>query len=136
MIAASARASTALMTGLLSALDAGGPATVTLYATPRPAAGAAPTGATVATLTLATPAGTVNATTGQLEVAQSTAGQVLVSDTPTWARVRDNGGAWLFDCDVRLNGQTDTGQELLIDATTLFIGGFVRIASGTFSALP
>ena len=133
MIDASPRAGEAMMQGLLNRIDGGtGPGRAEMYAGTRPAAGDAPAGALVASVPFAAPAGTVSATTGLLTIAVSGEGQIVSALKPTWARVVDGSGAWLFDADVRDVDDADTGQEFVIQVSEIYLGGFLRIFSGLF----
>ena len=133
MIAASGALSSAMMMGLVNLL--GSTAAATLYPGTRPAAGNGSPSAALCVIPLANPAGLVDMA-GDLVLAPSGDGQLLSSATPTWARLHGTGGAWVLDCDVRLTGDADAGQEVVIDAPALYAGAFVRLASGTFSARP
>lgn len=123
---------------LINRLGVGGAGYVKLYPAPRAAnLATAPASAAVCTMALATPCGTVNPSTGAFEfVATDNAGVngQITSATPfTWARAFDGAGNGVQDFDARLSSATDAGQELVIAAKAVFVGAFLRIASGGFS---
>lgn len=126
MIAVSTPLATAMLAALVQTLGA---AMVELHNTTRPTAGAMPAGSAIATITLANPVGEVGG--GVLTLTPSDEGQLLLAGSPLWARVYGTGGAWMFDCDARLSGDPDTGQELVVEAPALYPGAFVRITGGT-----
>lgn len=138
MNAADVPLSVALMTGFLALLDnAAGNATCEIYKGVRPASGATPgAGDLLATVQLAKPVGVVVTTgvnAGLLLLSASSDGQMIISGSPTWARLRAANGTYVRDAGARLAADVDTGQELVIAATSLLAGGFVRIASGQYS---
>lgn len=135
MIAASTALSGNMMEALRVTLDTGGAGSVHLYAGTRPDPGDAAPGALVASCALADPCGTVD-NAGALLLATSADGQIQTGSAPTWARLLNGSGAWVLDCDARLSGDADTGQELVIAATVVYPGAFLRIASGSFTARP
>lgn len=118
----------AALAATLAALDAGTTgATIDLYASVRPANGAAPGGSALATFTLAQPAGTITA--GVLTLTLPDDALILTTGIAAWARFTADGHI-LQDCDV-----TDTlGTGTVRLATTqLYAGGSVHMASGTLS---
>lgn len=132
MIAASPALSAVMMTALAAALDAGTPnSTVHLFGNVRPAAGAAAGVSPVAIVPLNKPCGTVNTGTGLLELALSQDGQIAAADMPTWARFYDNAGVWMFDCDARSSSASNLGQEVVVQIPVVYVGAYLRIASGT-----
>jgi hypothetical protein len=131
MIAPSAALSAAFMAALNQALGAG--AKAVLYASARPAPGAAPGGSPVGQVLFADVAGTV--TGGALVLAPGPVAVALASAAPVWARVLSGSGAWLFDCDARMGGAADAGQELVIGSGSVLQAGVsIQILSGSFSA--
>lgn len=130
MIAVSPAASAAMMQALGTLLDG---ASVSLYAGTRPAPGGTVT-TLVATCALPAPCGSVGS--GDLVLLASAQGQIVSASAPTWARLFTAGGAWVLDCDVRLVGDANAGQELVIDAPALYPGAFLVIGSGAFTARP
>lgn len=128
MIAASPTLAEAMLSAVATAMAGG---SVMLFASTRPAAGDSPATAALTTLVLPTPAGVVG--TGALTLASSEEGQLLAAGSPVWARVYSSAGAWLFDCDARLTGDADTGQEIVLTAPAVYPGAFVRITGGTLS---
>lgn len=133
MIVAGTSLASAMMMALRTTL--GGEATITLYPGVRPAPGVAAGVAPIAVCALANPAGEVDMA-GDFLLAPSEDAQLTSSSVPTWARFHGTGGAWVMDCDARLNTEADAGQEIVIAAPALYAGAFVRIASGAFSARP
>lgn len=126
-----------MLVGLRTMIDVDGTAGyVQLYAGSRPATGAAPTGSTlVASCPLAYPCGTIDGA-GALALAIGGVGLVLVGSTPTWARIRSAGGAFVADCNCRLIGATPSAdpEEIVIDAPGLVPGANITVAGGTISA--
>lgn len=120
-----------MLQGLVSAIDVAGAGLVRLYAGARPAGGQPPAGALVAQVVLAQPAGTV--TNGALTLGVGGQTVVLVAGPPTWARVCTGAGDYLFDVDVRLQSAPDLGQELVVQANSLYTGALLSIVSGTLS---
>jgi hypothetical protein len=131
MIASSPALSAAFMAALLQALGTGGKAI--LYAGARPApGGTAP--AALGQVLFADIPGEIDA--GALVLAPGPVAVALGNGAPTWARVLSGSGAWLFDCDARMGGATDTGQELVIGSgTALQAGVSIQILSGQFTAV-
>jgi hypothetical protein len=110
------------------AIDAGsGPGTVDIYTAPRPATGAAPTGATLlATLTFSDPSAP-NASAGQ--ASYNTINPDASADatgTATWARIKDSTGAHVFDCAVT---QTGGGGEMQFGSVAFQAGQQVSLTS-------
>ncbi len=138
MIKISVAANAAMMQATINTIDAAGAGYVKLYPAPRAAnLSTAPAGASVCKMVLALPCATINGTTGAFEfVATDNAGVngQITSATPfTWARAFDGAGNGVQDFDARLSNAADAGQELVIAATAVFVGAFLRIASGGFS---
>lgn len=128
------------MTGLKTAIDAGGSAGYAeFYDGTRPASGGTPTGALVVTCPLAYPCGTVSGG-GALVLAAGLDGLVLVSSTPTWARIYRSDGVRVADCNCRLSGAAPSPtdpEEIVIDAPSISAGAYVKIAgSGSGFAVP
>ena len=127
------------MGALIALLDAG---TGAGYCRPfggvRPATGGAPSGAPICTITLAEPCGTVDPVTGAMVLTATdnlgANGQILKAVTPTWVRFYQADSTVLMDLDARLVGAPDLGQEVVLSATALNIGAFLRLASGGFTA--
>lgn len=119
---AAARAAAALQ-ATLGLLNAGG-ATVALYATTRPATGAAPGAAALATFVLPQPAGTIVGDLLTLGVVDDAL--ILVSGVALWARASAD-GTHLLDCDV---SDTAGAATIRLSTTQLYAGGLVRLASG------
>ncbi|MGY8903706.1 MAG: hypothetical protein ACKVIH_04065 [Burkholderiales bacterium] len=137
MIEIAAAAGEAMMQGLLERLDShASAATCALYQGTRPPAGQDPASPTdlLATLVLAKPSGSVNSS-GTFTLATSADGQLVRSGAPTWARLRTGNGSFVLDCDARLLADAETGQEIVIAATALLAGAFVRLGSGTFTVM-
>lgn len=133
MIAASPFLSALCMTGVAAALDAGSAdSTCHLFANTRPVTPGATAGASpVAVVPLNKPCGSVNAGTGLLELALSKDGQLADSSMPVWARFYAADGEWLYDCDARSSAAPDLGQEVVVLVPVLYVGAYLRIASGT-----
>ncbi len=132
MIVASPALARAMLTGpgLVAAL--GSAATVAFFGSARPeVAGDAPAGPAQVIVVLAATVGTWDDASARLILAQSAEGQLTSGGAPVWARAYATDGAWMFDCDTRLEGAADTGEELVIAAPALYPGAFVRISGGT-----
>lgn len=134
MISASELVSGDFMTALLARMAAGGAARARLYAGARPASGAAHAQDLVGLVLFADVAGEVVA--GELVIAPGPVSVALSPAAPVWARVTNGDEVFLFDCDCRLSGVADTGQELVLSGTALQAGVALQILSGTLSALP
>lgn len=115
---------------LFTLRDAFSTGTVVLYDGVRPLPGEL-SGAIVAVIPFATPAGSVD--DGKLQITLTSASSILGSNPPTWARLFDSQSNWLADCDARLTSVDDAGQEFVIDALELYTGAEIRLSSGTFS---
>lgn len=128
MIESSIEFKTAANTGRLSFLDQGpNPATLYVFGGTRAASIGTPAGeAPLCIITLATPAGTVDAVTGTLSLAQLEDGLILVGGAATWCRVFNGDGAACFDMDAGLAG---SGAEAILTMTTLYAGGLLRLLS-------
>ncbi len=131
MIVASPALARAMLTGpgLVAAL--GTSATVAIFDSSKPAAGDAPAGPAQAIVVLAATAGTWDDASARLILAQSAEGQLVSGGGPVWARAYATDGAWMFDCDARLDGAADNGEELVVAAPALYPGAFMRISGGT-----
>lgn len=139
MIEVSADLNAAMMQAAINRIDVAGAGFIKLYPAPRAASvAAAPANVSVCTITLALPCGTVNATTGALDFNATdnvgVNGQITSANPFTWVRLFDANGAGVQDFDARLSGAADAGQELVFSASAVFVGGFLRLASGGFSA--
>lgn len=115
----------AAMQGRLAFLDSGtGPARLVIYGSTRPAAGAAvgvqESSSPLAVIDLSKPAGTVSAA-GVLTLIVPREGLILISGTPTWARMLNGAGELAFDADV--------GTEVILSQAQLYAGGTVRLVS-------
>ena len=119
-----------LMGGMLDRMGFGGAARVAVYSSTRP-----DTATLVTTIYLAEPAGTI-LPNGDLSLVPGVQSAVVNASTPKWGRVLNGQGDHLFDCDVRLSGAANTGQEIVLDTPSLAVGALVQIQSGTFSTLP
>ena len=73
---------------------------------------------------------------GELVIAPGPVSVALLPTAPVWARVTNGEEVFLFDCDCRMTGAADTGQELVLSGTALQAGVALQILSGTLSALP
>lgn len=136
MIEVVAAGNAGMMAGLLDRMGFGGAARIRLYTGSRPAASDPPSGSLVSVVYLAEPAGVVQVN-GDLLLTTGVDSTLLMGSAPTWARVFDGNDVQLFDCDARISTAPDTGQEIVVAAPAgMFPGAFLRIQSGTFSALP
>lgn len=116
----------AALSATLTALNSGTTgATIDLYATVRPAVGAAPGGAPLATFTLTLPAGTISS--GVLTLTQPPDAFINTTGIALWARVTANASI-KFDCDVSDTAGVGT---IKLATTQLYAGGSVHLASGT-----
>lgn len=110
--------------GRLPWLDSGpGAASLVIYDTARPATGASAGGSPLAIIALSEPAGTVSAA-GVLTLIVPRDGLILISGTPTWARMLTGNGDIAFDADV--------GTEVILSQAQLYSGGTVRLVSAVF----
>ena len=101
-------------------------ATANVYDGARPALGAVPTGVLLVAIPLAVPVGTVG--NGVLTITPTADALNAATGQASWARILNGDGDLAWDCDV--SDASGTG-ELVLTATTLYIGGFTRIVAGT-----
>jgi hypothetical protein len=107
--------------GRLPFLDSGpAAASLLIYGGERPATGASTSSSPLAVIDLSKPAGTVSAA-GVLTLIVPRDGLILISDTPTWARMLNGAGDVAFDADV--------GVEVILSQTQFFAGGTARLVS-------
>ncbi|MCK9988792.1 MAG: hypothetical protein AzoDbin1_05264 [Azoarcus sp.] len=102
---------------------------IELYATTRPAPGAAPGGSALVALTMSNPPGTVDGTLFRIALTVPIEGQIAVGGTPLWARIYDGAGGWWADASV--SDEAGSG-EIKLQTTTLVANAFVRITSAVF----
>lgn len=116
--------------GRITFLDAGpNPARIELYDGTRPASGAAVTTQNLlATVLLAKPCGAVAG--GVLTLDSEDAPLVMVTGTPTWARVFNGADAWAFDCDASVAGGAG---QVTVPAVPIYAGGRTNLAAGTLT---
>lgn len=128
MIESSVDLRAAANTGRLSFIDQGpNPAKLYVFGGTRGASiGTPAAGSPLCIITLATPAGTVDAVTGALSLAQLEDGLILTGGDATWCRVFNGDGAACFDMDAGLDG---SGAEAIFTTTTLYAGGLLRLLS-------
>lgn len=114
------------MTAVKNRIDAGtGTACIKLYTSPRPATGAAPTGATLlATINLDSPCGAV--VNGDLELAVVTPVSIAASGAHAWGRILDRDGNFVGDGST---GLPDSAADIRVAASMLYVGGNLNIAS-------
>lgn len=105
------------------------PGTLELYATTQPAAGAAPGGSPMTTITLQKPCGTV--TDGVIHFAITPPAQIATTGSVLWARARDGDGYWLLDGNVATTGTP--GAAFTLDDVELFAGAFVFLFNATLT---
>lgn len=112
-------------------IDSGvGAGKIKLYASPRPATGAAPVGGLLATIELSDPCGTVDA--GGLHLTSSTPAQAVAAGIIYWARVTDGDDAFVMDGDVRMSTDSDVAiADFIIDIAQVYPGSFVNLVSAT-----
>lgn len=121
----STAARSARMTSLLGLIPGG---TIKLYNGTKPAALGTPGGTLLATLTLASPAGTV--ASGVLTIGSVTqTNSTHVAGTPTFARFTDSGGTVVADVDIgsgagtiSFTGTVVNGQNVTVTGLTITDG--------------
>lgn len=114
----------AAMQGRLAFLDSGPPAaSLVIYGGARPAPGAAADSSPLTVIDLSKPAGTVSAA-GVLTIIVPREGLILVSGTPSWARMLNGAGDVAFDADV--------GTEVILSQSQFYAGGTARLVSAVF----
>lgn len=128
----------ALMAALIARLDAGDAAYCKPFGGVRPATGGAADDAAICTITLVSPCGVVDPVTGAMVLAATdnlgSNGQILNAAAPTWVRFYQANNDIVMDLDARLAGAADLGEEVVLAATALNVGAFLRLASGGFTA--
>lgn len=138
MIGLTPATNAALMAALIARLDAGGAAYCQPFGGVRPATGGAAATSAICTITLALPCGALDPVTGAMVLAATdnlgSNGQILNAVAPTWVRFYTTDGSMVMDLDARLVGAPDLGQEVVLAATALNVGAFIRLASGGFTA--
>ncbi|MCC4116342.1 hypothetical protein LLG90_13360 [Aromatoleum toluclasticum] len=111
-------------------LDSGAAAPyVEIYGTARPAAGGAPGGSPLVTVTMSNPPGTVDGALFRIVLTVPIEGQIALAGDALWARIYDGAGAWWADCSV--SDEAGSG-EIKLQIITLAVGAFVRITSAVF----
>lgn len=126
----------ALMAALIARLDAG--AYCQAFGGVRPATGAVASSVAICTITLASPCGTVDPVTGAMVLTATdnlgTNGLILNAAAPTWVRFCKANDDVVMDLSARLASAADAGEEVVLAATTLNVGAFMRLAGGGFTA--
>ena len=108
-----------------AALDADTlPGKLMLFAAPRPTEGAAASAPALATITLTRPSGTTDS--NGFAITAAAPGQVLTTGDVVWGRFTDGAGNWVMDADV---GLAAANKPLVIDAVTVYAGGFVSLVT-------
>lgn len=112
-------------------IDAGTSAgKIKLYPSPRPAAGAVPSGSLLATIVLSHPCGTVDAS--GLHLTSLAPAQAAAAGIVYWARVTDSDDNFVMDGDVRMSSDADANiADFIIDVAQLYPGAFVNLVSAT-----
>lgn len=136
---AAARAEAARVPALgasLNLLDAApGPAAIEIYGTARPAPGGPPGGAPLVVLSLASPAGTLDATKARIVLTAPITAQITGAD-PTagtdavWARIVDGAGAWWADASV---SDTAGDGEIQLGMLRMLNGAMARVTSAVLN---
>lgn len=124
---AAERAAAALAATLTKLNSGAGGASVSLYATVRPANSAAAGGDPLAVITLAKPAGVIDA--GVLTLTLPDDALILLTGIALWARITVDSGI-VLDSDVSDMAGT---AMIRLASTQLYAGGSVRLASGVLS---
>lgn len=115
------------LTGTLNNLSRGpNPAKLKFYSGTRPAGGGAVT-TLICTVTLQDPAGTV--ASNKLTLASPADALVVADGVATWARFETGEGNPSMDWDVVEEGAPDTTNKIVLESTTLYAGGGIRIIS-------
>lgn len=123
--------------------DASNRAHVALYATTRPAPGAAAGDSPIVSVSLSAAAGTVHAPSYQLRLDVPLEGQITGADpatgsVPLWARISGPTGDWWADASVTAEGGggelqlVATGTESGSPVVRLYNGAFARLSSFVF----
>lgn len=105
------------------------PAKIKFYDGTRPAGGGAVT-TLICTVTLDDPPGEV--ADNKLTLFDPADALVVADGTPTWARIETGAGDPSMDVDVTEEGAVGTPGEIVLESTTLYAGGGIRIISAEF----
>lgn len=119
MIAISTAHNEARLAATLARLNGG---TLALYATTRPAMGAAPGADPLVVIPLDDPAGTI--ADNELTLAPSNEVLVAISGTAVWGR--------FFSATYTAEIDADVGVEITLPSAELYAGGYTRLSSGVF----
>jgi malonyl CoA-acyl carrier protein transacylase len=135
MIAISDALSTARITAVLQLLQLGdGNAHIDIYDGTRPTGGGAATNKLVS-LALDKPPGAVTAAASPakavLTLSSADLPLIAITGVATWARITNQNGDYVFDCDVAVVGAS-TG-EIKLTSTQLYAGGKTQLASGVLA---
>lgn len=116
----------ARLQAVLDFVQASATPAIDFYSTPRPASGAIATGATLlASIDLPNPFAVL--ASGVLTLVTPQNGLVAASGIVAWARVRTGADDFAMDLDVSVTGD---GGDMIVQSTTLYAGGTLRLVSG------
>ena len=126
---------TARLQGMLAWLDAGsGQARIDLMGDAWPGAGL-PGGTLLATITLASPCGSVQGDVVLLTSSTSEGPVVAVSGEARWARLVTAGGIWALDCAVAVDAEDATAGLLIAGTQAGPNGGALLYKGGRLPAV-
>lgn len=131
-LALSARNKLAASTARRNDIDlAATPGKILLYPEPRPATGAAASGA-LAVLILSDPCGTVDEL--GLHLTAPLPAQATEAGLIRWARIVDGDDNFVLDGDVRLPSDADVGiADFIIDVAQVYPGSFINLMAATLA---
>lgn len=121
-----------MLTALMGAIDAAAtPGKILCYAGTQPTGGGAPAGDLQSTIELAQPCGVISGSV--LTFTPLVEGIRVDNEAITWVRFVDGDDTPVMDMKAGQTGDPTPGIEFFITNVNGFVGGFVRVDSGSIS---